>query len=165
MFIELKMFGARSSVIVLRCSRSKVFSLYYFWGIMPCCVSYFFRQRFGQRCSVHHRDRTSALMVSTQHNTPKTIQEKRVIVVWTKKKEGEYMKRMWMEEEAGDARGRNGTIKLLESGHVTSRNNRRECVTRCMNVNEARSLRQDRVVWRSVLSAYPCGETAWWLVS
>jgi len=95
----------------------------------------------------------------------KQSKKKRVIVVWTKKKEGEYMKRMWMEEETGDARGRHGTIKLLESGHVTSRNNRRECVTRCMNVNEARSLRQDRVVWRSVFSAYPCGETVWWLVS
>jgi len=50
----------------------------------------------------------------------------------------------------------NQVIQILQSGHVRSRNNRREC----MNVNEARSVCQDRVVWRSVLSAYPCGETA-----
>jgi len=50
--------------------------------------------------------------------------------------------------------------QILDSGDVRSRNNRRECMRRCMNVNEARSICQDRVVWRSVLSAYPCGETA-----
>ena len=50
--------------------------------------------------------------------------------------------------------------QILESGHVKSQNNRRVCMRRCMNVNEARSVCQDRVIWRSVLSAYPCGETA-----
>jgi hypothetical protein len=50
--------------------------------------------------------------------------------------------------------------QILESGHVKSRNNRRACMRRCMNVEEAKIVCQDRVVWRSILSAYPLGEMA-----
>ena len=40
--------------------------------------------------------------------------------------------------------------QILESGHVKSQNNRRERMRRCMNVSEAKSVCQDRVVWRFV---------------
>ena len=36
--------------------------------------------------------------------------------------------------------------------------NRRACMIRCINVNEAREVCNDRSGWRSVVSAYPYGK-------
>ena len=49
--------------------------------------------------------------------------------------------------------------EILKKGHVKSSYNRRECMTRCMDVDEAREVCQDRSVWRSIVSAYPSRET------
>ena len=45
-------------------------------------------------------------------------------------------------------------------GQVRSTRNRRACMIRCMNVDEARGVCKDRSRWRSVVSAYPHGKKA-----
>lgn len=47
--------------------------------------------------------------------------------------------------------------QILECSHVKSQNNGRVCMKH-MNVNEAKSMFQHRVVWLSILPAYPCEE-------
>ena len=50
--------------------------------------------------------------------------------------------------------------RALEEGDVRSFKNRRACMKRVMNVNEASEVCKDRVMWRSVLSAYPARDLA-----
>ena len=50
--------------------------------------------------------------------------------------------------------------KILQKGQVRSTRNRRACMTRCMNVDEAKGVCKDRSRWRSVVSAYPHGKKA-----
>ena len=45
--------------------------------------------------------------------------------------------------------------EVLQKGQVRSTRNRRACMIRCMNINEARGVCKDRSRWRSVVSAYP----------
>lgn len=47
--------------------------------------------------------------------------------------------------------------EVLEIGQVRSTHNRRQCMRRCMTVDEAREVCQDRGRWRDVISAYPSG--------
>ena len=47
---------------------------------------------------------------------------------------------------------------VLRKGNVRSTRNRRACMNRIMNVEEAKEVCKDRSLWRSVLSAYPSGE-------
>lgn len=46
--------------------------------------------------------------------------------------------------------------QIIESGYVKSQNNSRVYV----NVNVAKSVCENRIVWRSIFSAYPCGKKA-----
>lgn len=46
---------------------------------------------------------------------------------------------------------------LLEKGDIKSGRNRRACMKRVMNVEEAKGVCQDRTMWRSIVSAYPSG--------
>ena len=46
----------------------------------------------------------------------------------------------------------------LQKGRVPSTRNRRACMTRCMNVDEAKRVCKDRSRWRSVVSAYSHGK-------
>ena len=49
---------------------------------------------------------------------------------------------------------------VLETGQVKSTRNRRACMKRLMNVDEAKEVCQDRSKWNKVVSAYPCGKEA-----
>ena len=49
---------------------------------------------------------------------------------------------------------------VLKGGQIRSTRNRRACMTRVMNVSEAREVCQNRSEWRSVVSAYPAGNKA-----
>lgn len=46
----------------------------------------------------------------------------------------------------------------MELGKFKSQNDRREFFKRFMNVNGARSVRQDRIVLRPVFSVHSCGD-------
>ena len=67
-----------------------------------------------------------------------------------------------MADVSGNA-GRGRTTKtypdhigeVLQKGRVCSTLNRRACMTRCMNVEEAKVVCKDRSRWRSVVSACP----------
>ena len=48
--------------------------------------------------------------------------------------------------------------EILQKGQVRSTRNRRACMTRCMNVGEAKGVCKDRSRWRSVVSAYAMGK-------
>ena len=50
--------------------------------------------------------------------------------------------------------------EVLQKGQVRSTRNRRACMIRCMNVDEARQVCKHRIRWRSVVSAYPHGKKA-----
>ena len=45
--------------------------------------------------------------------------------------------------------------EVLQKGQVRSTRNKRACMIRCMNVDEARAIFKDRSRLRSVVSAYP----------
>ena len=45
--------------------------------------------------------------------------------------------------------------EYLKDGNVRSRKNRRTCMKACMRMSEAKVVCQDRVVWRSIIAAYP----------
>ena len=61
----------------------------------------------------------------------------------------------------GDALERPDLIgEILQKGRVRSTRNRRACMTRCMNVDEAKGVCEYRSRWRSVVSAYPHGKKA-----
>ena len=47
---------------------------------------------------------------------------------------------------------------VLHKGQVRSTLNRRACMTRCMNVDEAKEVCKGRSMWRSIVSAYPHGK-------
>ena len=49
---------------------------------------------------------------------------------------------------------------VLSKGLVKSTRNRRACMRRCMTVDEAKEVCQDRSKWRSIVSAYPPGRQA-----
>lgn len=49
---------------------------------------------------------------------------------------------------------------ILRKGEVRSTRNRRVCMTRCMDVEEAKEVCKDRSDWRAVVSAYPHGKKA-----
>ncbi|CAG9109123.1 unnamed protein product [Plutella xylostella] len=46
---------------------------------------------------------------------------------------------------------------ILKKGQFKSTRNRRACMRRCMNVEEAKEVCQNRAQWKSVISAYPSG--------
>ena len=50
--------------------------------------------------------------------------------------------------------------EVLQKVWVRSTRNRRACMTRCMNVDEAKGVCKDRSSWRSVVSAYAHGKKA-----
>ena len=64
-----------------------------------------------------------------------------------------------MSGNAGRGRSRRTNIDLIgevhQKGQVRSTRNRRVCMIRCMNVDEARGVCKDRSRWHSVVSAYP----------
>ena len=47
------------------------------------------------------------------------------------------------------------TDEVIQKGQVRNTHNRRACMIRCLNVDEARGVCEDRSRWRSVVSAYP----------
>lgn len=49
---------------------------------------------------------------------------------------------------------------VLRKGHILSTRNRRACMTRCMNVEEAKEVCLDRSRWQTLVSAYPSGKQA-----
>lgn len=49
---------------------------------------------------------------------------------------------------------------ILKKGQIKSTRNRRACMKRLMNVEEAKEVCKDRSKWKSVVSAYPCGKKA-----
>ena len=49
---------------------------------------------------------------------------------------------------------------VLQKGQVRSTRNRRACMIRCTNVDEARGVCKDRSRWRCVVSTYPHGKKA-----
>ncbi|KAJ2951368.1 hypothetical protein O0L34_g13509 [Tuta absoluta] len=49
---------------------------------------------------------------------------------------------------------------VLKKGQVKSTLNRRACMKRLMNVEEAKEVCQDRSKWKEVVSAYPSGKEA-----
>ena len=51
--------------------------------------------------------------------------------------------------------------EVLQKGRVRSTHNQHACMTRCMNVDEAKGVCKDRSRWRSVVSTYPHGKKAW----
>ena len=48
--------------------------------------------------------------------------------------------------------------EVLQKGRVRSTRNRRACMTRCMNVDEAKGVCKDPSRWRSMVSTYPHGK-------
>ena len=50
--------------------------------------------------------------------------------------------------------------EVLQKGRVRCTRNRRACMTRCMNVDEAKGVCKDRSRWRSGVSAYSHGKKA-----
>ena len=51
--------------------------------------------------------------------------------------------------------------EVIQKGQERSTRNRRACMIRCINVDEARGVCKDRSRWwRSVVSAYPDGKKA-----
>ena len=51
-----------------------------------------------------------------------------------------------------------GALAFIQKGQVRGTHNRRACMIRCMNVDEARRVCKDRSRWRSVVSAYSHGK-------
>ena len=49
---------------------------------------------------------------------------------------------------------------VLKKGQVKSTLNRRACMKRIMNVDEAKEVCKDRSKWKEVVSAYPYGKEA-----
>lgn len=47
---------------------------------------------------------------------------------------------------------------VLQKGQVRSTYNRCACMTRCMDVNEAKGVCKNCSRWRSIVSAYPMGK-------
>ncbi|GBP08510.1 hypothetical protein EVAR_77189_1 [Eumeta japonica] len=47
---------------------------------------------------------------------------------------------------------------ILKKGQILSTRNRRACMKRLMDVNEARDMCKDHTLWKSVVSAYPSGK-------
>ena len=75
--------------------------------------------------------------------------------------EGRMVKKLYASDVVGKrSRGRprktwhDQINQSLDVGHVRSRNNRRACMIRGMNVEEARIVCQDRRVWRSILRGH-----------
>ena len=73
-----------------------------------------------------------------------------------------FIRQMWVATPGGDALERSTPDligEVLQKGWVRSTRNRRACMTRCMNVDEAKGVCKDRSRWRSVVSAYaPMGK-------
>ena len=49
---------------------------------------------------------------------------------------------------------------VLKKGQIKSTRNRRACMKRLMNVEEAKEVCLNRSIWRSIVSAYPNGRQA-----
>ena len=71
-------------------------------------------------------------------------------------------KMVYVEEVRGKRkRGRprkswaNQIEEYLKDGNVRSHKNKRACMRGCMRMNEAKEICQNRVVWRSIVAAYP----------
>ena len=52
-------------------------------------------------------------------------------------------------------------MRFIQKGQVRSARDRRACMIRCTNVDEAGGICKDRSRWRFVVSAYPHGKKAW----
>ena len=54
--------------------------------------------------------------------------------------------------------------RVLSDGKIKSTRHRRKCMKGLMSVEEAKEICKSRVKWRSILSAYPARDMAWWYV-
>ena len=54
--------------------------------------------------------------------------------------------------------------RVLSDGKFKSTRHRRKCMKRLMSVEEAKEVCKSREKWRSILSAYPARDMAWWYV-
>ena len=54
--------------------------------------------------------------------------------------------------------------RVLSDGKIKSTRHRRKCMKGLMSVEEAKEVCKSREKWRSILSAYPARDMAWWYV-
>ena len=64
-------------------------------------------------------------------------------------------KEIYVAEVSGHARRERLIGEVLQKGQVRSIRDRRACMTRCINVYEAKGVCKDCSMWRSGVSAYP----------